>query len=596
MLTGDLTTLEGLVLKRKDKEKIKLPNDYLLNNRYRIMGVQGEGGMSVVYVAMDTGLNRIVAIKQTEVTDDKEGSVLLDTVMRESELLKNLEHVAIPSIYDIFNVSRFLFIVMEFLEGEDLSGVLRAVYRDRVSKGLRVYAADDPKEELGGFLPEKMAVSIMLQVANTLRYLHGLKHKIIYRDLKPSNVMLQDDNKIMLFDFGVSRQFTDDYDPNLTTMTGFTRTYAAPEAMQAGRGFDERVDIYSFGLMLHVLLTGQNISKHPEKRRGLTLLRPELSKGLELIVTKCTQLNPNDRYASIEEVIYDLQRYKELERGFKSKHFLNLGIFGTLLTFSLTIGLIGLLLMKNAQNAQITQYKRIVEQASIIQDASTLKGAYKLLPTNLEAYHKAVELYKIDGMFKDLEAKEFLTYINENIVELQEQKGYGELAYEIGLLYWFYGDNASLEGYKLSVRWFEDAIKYGTVHSKTARLYADVGTFYRDIVLNVKEARDSGTYAKHWSRVKEILADEYGSDALRIQVVELVFSTINLYSSQIRMDGVSINEIRSDFNAAKAILNKVDSTSNVINERKKMLLDVANSQVEPKIKVLEQSVSEGNGG
>lgn len=256
----------------------------VLAKRYQITQVVGLGGMSTVYAARDLRFStsyKPCAVK--EMTDTTQGgqdrAVLLQTFEREANLLAGLSHPSIPKVYDYFAQGSQVYLVMEFIQGKDLETVLN---------------------ESEDFLPVEMVINYALQIADVLAYLHNHRpHPIVFRDLKPSNVMLADSDRIVLIDFGIAKAFQS---KAKGTMIG-TEGYCPPEQY---RGMSEpRGDLYSLGAMMHHMLTRTDPRLEPPftfADRPPTRINPNVSKQVEDLILRSTSYLPEDRYASAEEM------------------------------------------------------------------------------------------------------------------------------------------------------------------------------------------------------------------------------------------------------------------------------------------------------
>jgi serine/threonine protein kinase len=216
----------------------------LLKERYRIINQIGQGGQATIYKGEDTELgNRLVAIK--EMSQDglspQELQEAADAFKREAHMLAGLQHPNIPSIYDYFQETGHWYFVMEFIEGETLENY---------------FARAD-----GGTLPVKEVLDIGIQLCSVLEYLHNHQPPIIFRDLKPGNVMRAADGHLYLIDFGIARHFKPGQSRDTTALGSLG--YAAPE--QYGKAqTTSRSDIYSLGAILHQALTGNDpVSNKP---------------------------------------------------------------------------------------------------------------------------------------------------------------------------------------------------------------------------------------------------------------------------------------------------------------------------------------------
>jgi serine/threonine protein kinase len=216
----------------------------LLKERYRIINQIGQGGQATIFKGEDTELgNRLVAIK--EMSQDglspDELQEAADAFKREAHMLAGLQHPNIPSIYDYFLEAGHWYFVMEFIEGETLED-----YFARAE---------------GGTLPVKEVLDIGIQLCSVLEYLHNHQPPIIFRDLKPGNVMRAADGHLYLIDFGIARHFKPGQSRDTTALGSLG--YAAPE--QYGKAqTTSRSDIYSLGAILHQALTGNDpVSNKP---------------------------------------------------------------------------------------------------------------------------------------------------------------------------------------------------------------------------------------------------------------------------------------------------------------------------------------------
>lgn len=252
----------------------------MLEGRYEIQRISGQGGMSTVYAARDlrfSHVERLCAIKEMFSRESSDnGRVLqLANFEREAALLATLSHPAIPKIYDYFSVGGLVYLVLEFIDGIDLE---------------RLISRSD------GPIDEATLIEWTLQILDVLSFLHEHQPEpIVFRDLKPSNIMLRRDGAITLIDFGIARTFQP---LQRGTMIG-TEGYAPPEQY---RGIAEpRGDIYALGATLHHLGTKSDPRSEPPftfGQRPVRALNPALSQGLEAIVHRALSYAPADRFPS----------------------------------------------------------------------------------------------------------------------------------------------------------------------------------------------------------------------------------------------------------------------------------------------------------
>ncbi|QUI21257.1 protein kinase [Vallitalea pronyensis] len=244
--------------------------------KYRVLEEIGRGGMSRVFLAENVKLGNKWAIKRIE----KKDSVI--NLLAEPSMLKDLNHALIPRIVDIEEDEDYLYIIEEYVEGVTLKE-----YRQQHS------TIDEPTIIHFGKL-----------LCQVLDYLHSRKpYPIIYRDMKPGNIMITENQSIKLVDFGIAREYKNHGDTD-TVLIG-THGYAAPEQYNSAWQSDARTDIYSLGVTLYYMATNRNLSKPPYKILPLREFGL-YSQGLERVISKCTNFNPDDRYQSIEELEQDL--------------------------------------------------------------------------------------------------------------------------------------------------------------------------------------------------------------------------------------------------------------------------------------------------
>jgi serine/threonine protein kinase len=257
----------------------------LLKNRYKLIKQVGIGGYGIVHKALDTEFGgRLVAIKEMSQTEmnGKARAEATEAFKREAFMLASLTHPNLPSIYDYFTENGRWYLVMSYIEGETLEA-----YLNRSS---------------GGKLPVEKVLLIGSQLASVLSYLHKRNPPIIFRDLKPSNIMRIPEGQIYLIDFGIARHFKVGQ-PKDTIALG-SPGYAAPE--QYGRAQSTpQTDVYSLGATLYHMLTGIDPSDSPFNHPPLDL--PHYPQ-LNILITCMLDLDPRKRPASMGNIKRELQR------------------------------------------------------------------------------------------------------------------------------------------------------------------------------------------------------------------------------------------------------------------------------------------------
>ncbi len=258
----------------------KLPANYLLKDRYLIVRKVGQGGMAAVYQAIDTqqpGAHWAIKEMSDAALSAKDREFAVQSFLTEANLLRSLRHANLPVVVDVFAEGGKHYLVMEFVQGKSLQDLLR---------------------QRSAPFTEMEVLPWAIQLCEVLAYLHSRSPKIIFRDIKPSNIMLTLDGRIKLIDFGIARFFK----PGKTTDTMALGTpgYASPEAVSGQT--DERSDIYSLCITLHQLLTLHDPLNSLFNPPALRSLNPAVSVQMERIITRGLQNQRERRWQSAKEL------------------------------------------------------------------------------------------------------------------------------------------------------------------------------------------------------------------------------------------------------------------------------------------------------
>jgi serine/threonine protein kinase len=258
-----------------------LPEGHLLDGRYRVRKVLGAGGMGRVYLANDTRLaNRPVAAKEMILGEGIAEKKAIEDFTREATVLARLSHQGIPTLIDHFAEGGRHYLVMEFVAGGDLDKIV---------------------QEAGGKLPEERVLRWARQILSVLEFLHSQTPPIIYRDLKPGNIMIDKDGRAMLIDFGIARFLPKG---GKATMIG-SPGYAPPE-QYVGR-VEARSDLYSLAASMHHLLTGRDPTVEPPfSFPPVRDLAPEVSRATAAAVDKALSHDLEHRFSSARAMLQAL--------------------------------------------------------------------------------------------------------------------------------------------------------------------------------------------------------------------------------------------------------------------------------------------------
>ena len=408
-------------------------------------------------------------------------------MIAEANMIKKLDHPALPRIVDIIENEETIFVVMDYIEGEPMDKVL-ATY---------------------GAQPQEAVIEWGKQLCDVLDYLHTRRPPIIYRDMKPGNIMLRPDGTIKVFDFGIAREFKEGRVED-TVCLG-TKGYAAPEQF-GGRGqTDARTDVYCLGVTLYHLVTGQNPCEPPYELYPIRHWNPTLSSGLEWLIQKCTQMNPNDRFQSCAEVRYVLDNLEKFDGAYraKQKNKVRLFVASTIMTaVCLVIGVGGLLLHK----------AEISKNYDIHMTNGEYTAALEIDATRPEPYIGI--LSGMDGINEENMETINLYFTDTNLNGLKENYPYeyAQICYELGLVFvsnsGTNGDEENINEYFKEARpYFKNVVEQENSgldekNVRIAKAYYNLGKLANNDMKDDESTLGEGsitTYKDRWSYIEEIM-------------------------------------------------------------------------------------------
>lgn len=289
---GSPPTMDDPLASSPDAARSLTPTPDLIAGRYEIVGLLGVGGMGSVYRARDRELDEIVALKVLR--KDMAGTPdMVDRFRREVKLARRVTHRNVARVYDIGEHEGDVFLTMEYVDGQTLSGLIG-----------------------NGPVDVSRAVEVASAICAGLAAAHAAG--VIHRDLKPDNVLVSRDGRILVTDFGIARVVCDPGSPSATAgMVVGTPMYMAPEQLEGAVDIDGRADLYAFGAMLYELLCGTppwagpspiaiasaRLYRPPPDPRAT---RPELPESIARLILRCMARNREDRYASVDRVAAEL--------------------------------------------------------------------------------------------------------------------------------------------------------------------------------------------------------------------------------------------------------------------------------------------------
>lgn len=505
----------------------------VIDGKYEILKQIGKGGMSVVYLAMDKRLNKQWAVKEIRKTSSgKSNEVIVNSLLAEANLMKRLDHPTLPRIVDIIDNGNTIYIIMDYIEGESLDKILNEY----------------------GAQPEKLVMDWAKQLCDALGYLHSQKPSIIYRDMKPANIMLKPEGNLKVIDFGIAREYKEQ---NLadTTVLG-TRGYAPPE-QHGSRQTDARSDIFALGMTMHHLLTGVDPRPADYMYVPVRQWKPELSDGIEAIINKCTTLDPDDRYQNCSELMYDLEHPDLITKDYKRKQKNKLRLFTASVALCVVMVASGFICNVSATQVNNNNYDAltsVMASTAYTDKIASCKQAIAIYPYDTTAYTCMLEAYEAEVKFGKAENDEFLAVYNAHKDGFDSTSAaVAELNYKIGMMYFNYYTNedgsSSFSNRVQKAHSFFAANHNNQVLSaefqfkNLSECYYQICSFYKQYILssaNVEEASKEN-YTELFNTINSALNDVKNAGAYdKLTLYNGTFML--LYDQRINMTSVNVEK------------------------------------------------------
>lgn len=557
----------------------------IIDDKYEILKLIGKGGMSKVYLAMDKRLNKQWAVKEIEKdAHDENSEIIIESAIAEASLIKGLDHPSIVRIVDIINGGDVIYIIEDYVEGETLKDIV-----DR-----------------NGPQPQQLVVDWAKQICKALEYLHTRTPAIIYRDMKPANVMLKPDGNVIIIDFGIAREHKDSNVED-TVWLG-TRGYAAPEQFGGmGQQTDARTDIYCLGVTMYHLLTGKNPSEPPYEVYPIRHWDPHLSPGLEAVIEQCTQLDPDKRYQSCIELLYALEHYEEngkLYIEYQKKRLRRFLYIVAAFVLMVVMGVGGIVMMNVTNNndfdMNIMQAEKAVNSKEKI---SYYVKAIEIKPKIIDTYFSVVKAFKSDAMVDEEENVIIKKSITPHLKDMQDDSRFAELNFEFGKLYWYYNSDGKenttdnqITRMKSAVTWFEDALRYGKEDDsfrKMANTYKEIGSFHSTITLSEYEAEDKDMYAPYFRSIEDLVEsiqdtlDE--SEIVNLEIFKLTVDAVESYPRKFKKEGVTKDEMTRLLDAVQ----KANARTVAYTDRSEAIKDYVEKHYSTAMKAVDNAFSNG---
>ena len=554
----------------------------VVDGKYKVLNKIGQGGMSVVYLALNERANKTWAIKEIRKDGVQDFTTVKQGLIAETNILKSLNHRYLPSIVDVIDDEDTFLIVMDYIQGKSLNKVLQ---ESMEKDGLPIFVED--------------VIAWGKQLTDVFYYLHTRPQPIIYRDMKPANVMLKPDGEICVIDFGTARVFKTGNSED-TTCLG-TPGYAAPEQYGGNGQSRPQTDIYTLGATLHHLITGRNPASTPFNFPKITQCRPTLLEetlkeyrnrllGLEMVIDKCTQYEIADRYQNCAELKYDLEHLEELGLPYRKKLKQKMGTFVGTAAAARVLGAASLICLGLQNSTEKSGYDYYINSAAT-RSSEELKiedyrKAVSLNPTREDAYLGLLDTMLADGDFSTADdvamsqvllsrdggrAKDNRTYFQGN------QAGYVEFAYQMGLAYYY---SAGTNGDKSSsVGWFQivenadmasldlgENDYYKDAWQTRATVLGKIANYYKTKLGQVNKAGDAEiSYADYWNDLNSLMgSDVAGKDNVitELRLYNEIVAQINNSYLRFRDAGVTPEQMEQALSQIESSIDLLDTTNN----------------------------------
>ncbi len=474
----------------------------VIEGKYKILNLIGQGGMSTVYLAMNERANKQWAIKEVRKEGVYNYEIVRQGLAMELELLKKLHHPYLPGIADVIERQDSLLIVMDYIEGNTLDRILNA------------------------YGPQSMGDVIhwAKQLCEVLNYLHTRKPPVIYRDLKPSNIMLRPNGDICLIDFGTAREYKEKQTED-TTCLG-TQGYAAPEQYGGQGQTDARTDIYCLGATLYHLLTGHNPAEPPYEIRPIRGWDPSLSQGLETILLKCTNKNPEERYQNCTELLYDLEHYEELDGHYIAQQNKKLCVFGVTCLCALLCMMGAVYFHTSSKQISGSTYSLYLKEAKSqpTQEEAIDKyiAAIKIRPDQEEAYIELLDYWLLQDDCLTMQEDELLRKLlltsfdqNHSYEDMLRTNpaGYGRFAYKLGIAYFYSYEESGNKS--LALKWLDtaaDCEQLDANQTYRARVLAGIAAYYSRIGRESKSGDITIGYREYWDDLVQVVSGDIAEE------------------------------------------------------------------------------------
>lgn len=530
----------------------------ILDGKYKILNVIGRGGMSVVYLAINERANKTWAVKEVRKDGGNDRSVVSQNLLAETEMLKKLDHPNLPAIVDVIDQDDCFIIVMDYIEGNSLLDLL----------------------EERGRQEQDQVVEWAKQLCDVLGYLHTRHPPIIYRDVKPANVMLRPSGSIALVDFGTAREYKQTGEGD-TAWLG-TRGYAAPEQFGSMGQTDVRTDIYNLGATMFHLITGivpagQETFVHPIGE----FIPGYAGSGLEKVILKCCRYHPRERYQSCAELMYALDHVHDIDAWEIRKRRAKLFAFGACMALSLVWAAAGFGFRCACAGTRGEMYRRNVSDAmdepSFSKKTAYYLAAVTLEPGNPEAYNNLIDDVELEPELTDevyngvkacIDSRDADPAHRKTAIEFlrkEDPRAYADFNFRFGsLVYLGYPGGKGNAAREYLVNAIDSGGLEGNRLAAAAMMY-ELADAYRKKIKSDSSSRKKGIEigegcGQYWNTLEKLAGNleslyaETGNIGYPVRVCDEVANELDQHTVSYQYAGISAERLRNTLSNVRSFM------------------------------------------
>lgn len=528
----------------------------LLDGKYKILSEIGRGGMSVVYLAINERANKTWAVKEVRRDSLNDSETARLGLTAETEMLKKLRHPNLPGIADVIVGDDSFLIVMDYIEGKSLQDLLDT---------------EGPQE------PERV-IGWARQLCDVLGYLHSRNPPIIYRDMKPANIMLRPDGSVILIDFGTAREYKDTGSED-TVWLG-TRGYAAPEQFGGHGQTDCRTDIYNLGATMYHLVTGYSPAETDYNIYPVGRFVPQLQgSGLEKVIAACCRPAPSERFQSAGQLMFALEHVHEEDneairiRNRKWRAFVSLSAlaaaallaaFGCRILYSRSLGSIYGSMVADAGNG-----------TTLAEQISGYGAAIDIAPGRPEAW---------DSMIRSIQNRDHEVLVSGEVDEIRNciksgssgsnldqlrksnRRAYARFNYDLGIILFFSSDNGRSGAFDYLGEAVANRDRLSAAEAGIAQLMYELAQVDREKNKNTSDWAGGKGYREYWDTLNNLLngkkttlgriREECGGEGYPLAICNEVGSAVYQQLSRFKGQGVSRQEMETALQTAGTFVEK----------------------------------------